>query len=120
EEGDRAVEHPEVSLDLDGEVDVARRVQDVDPVALPLRGRGGGGDGDAALLLLLHPVHDGSALVDLTPLVGAAGAVEDPLCGRRLTGIDVGDDADVSGLLEWKAAGHGSCLRTGVRERRNG
>ena len=32
EHGDRAVEHPQRPLDLDGEVDVAGRVDDVDPV----------------------------------------------------------------------------------------
>ena len=99
EQRDRAVQDAEAALDLDGEVDVARRVEDVDPVAVPLAGSGGGGDRDAALLLLLHPVHDGSALVDLAHLVGAARVVEDSLCGRRLTGIDVGHDADVARLL---------------------
>ncbi len=72
EDGDRAVEDAQRALDLDGEVHVAGRVDDVDAVALPLAGRRGGGDRDAALLLLLHPVHDGGALVDLAHLVGAA------------------------------------------------
>ena len=36
EHGDGAVEDPERTLDLDREVDVAGRVDDVDPVALPL------------------------------------------------------------------------------------
>jgi hypothetical protein len=54
---------------------------------------------EVMVLLLLHPVHDGSALVDLPHLVGAAGVVEDALCGRRLTGINVGHDADVARLL---------------------
>ena len=99
EERDRAVQDAEAALHLDGEVDVARRVEDVDPVVVPLAGGRGRGDRDAALLLLLHPVHDGSALVDLAHLVGAAGVVEDSLCGRRLTGIDVGHDADVARLL---------------------
>ena len=36
EHRDRAVEHPQRTLDLDREVDVAGRVDDVDPVALPL------------------------------------------------------------------------------------
>jgi hypothetical protein len=36
EQRDRAVEHAQRALDLDGEVDVARRVDDVDPVVRPL------------------------------------------------------------------------------------
>src|SRR5690606_39228866 len=65
EDGDGAVEHAEGALDLDGEVDVARRVDDVHAELLAAEGtRGrlpeaGGrrrGDGDATLLLLLHVV----------------------------------------------------------------
>jgi hypothetical protein len=93
---DGAVQHAQRALDLDREVHVARRVDDVDAVVAPLaRGRSGR-DRDATLLLLLHPVHDGSALVDLTHLVGSTGEVKDALGGRRLPGIDVGHDADVA------------------------
>ena len=99
EEGDRAVEHAQRALHLDREVDVARRVDDVDPEVLPGRGRRGRRDRDAALLLLLHPVHDRGALVDLAHLVGPARVVEDAFGRRRLTGIDVSHDADVARLL---------------------
>src|SRR4051812_27718790 len=85
EEGDRAVEHAQRALHLDGEVDVAGRVDDVDAVLAPLARRRGGGDRDATLLLLLHPVHRGGALVDLADLVRAPRVVEDPLSRRRLT-----------------------------------
>src|SRR6185503_15780047 len=47
-----------------------------------------------------------SALVDLARLVGAAGVVEDALGRRRLTGIDVGHDADVAELVEWRGSRH--------------
>ena len=110
EQRDRAVQDAQASLDLDGEVHVAGRVDDVDAVVLPLARRRGRGDGDPALLLLLHPVHDRGALVDLAHLVGAAGVVEDALGRRRLAGIDVRHDADVACLLQGEAAGHGSGL----------
>ena len=103
---DRTVQHPQRPLDLDREVDVAGRVDDLDRVALPLALGGGGGDRDAALLLLLHPVHDGSALVDLTDLVRDAGVEQDPLGRRGLTGIDVRHDADVAYLGERVCGGH--------------
>ena len=48
---DGTVEHTERTLDFDGEVDVARGVDDVDGVAVPLAGGRSGGDGDAALLI---------------------------------------------------------------------
>src|SRR5690606_23406574 len=106
EHRDRAVEHAQAALDFDGEVDVAGRVDDVDAVVLP-EGRGRGrGDGDAALLLLLHPVHGRGAVMHLAHLVGAAGVIENPLGRRRLTGIDVGHDADISIALEGRGAGH--------------
>jgi hypothetical protein len=106
-ERDRAVEHPQRALDLDGEVDVTGRVDDVDAVPAPLAGRRGRRDRDAALLLLLHPVHRGGALVDLADLVGPAGVVQDPLSRRRLAGVDVRHDPDVPGLVERECTWHG-------------
>ena len=100
EDDHAAVEHAQRPLDLDREVDVAWRIDDVDAVALPLsRGRGGG-DGDAALALLLHPVHGGRALVDFADLVGSAGVVEDALGGGGFTRVDMRDDADIARAFE--------------------
>ena len=106
EHRDRAVEDAQRSLDLDGEVDVAGRVDDVDLAVAPLRGRRGRRDRDAALLLLDHVVHHRRALVHLTDLVGPAGVVEDALGRRGLARVDVGHDPDVAGLLEGKFACH--------------
>jgi hypothetical protein len=79
---------------------VPGRIDDVDAKIAPERRRGSRRDRDAALLLLRHPVHDGSALVDLAHLVGAARVVEDPLGRRRLARVDVGHDPDVPDALE--------------------
>jgi hypothetical protein len=98
EHGHRAVQHAQRPLDLDREVDVAGRVDDVDLVVLPETGRRGRRDRDAALLLLLHPVHRGRAVVDLADLVVDPGVEQDPLGRRGLAGIDVGHDADVADL----------------------
>src|ERR1700709_927106 len=73
-------------------------VDDVDLVVLPPAGRRGGRDRDAALLLLLHPVHRGSALVDLTDLVVDAGVEQDALGRRGLARVDVRHDPDVADL----------------------
>ena len=100
EHRDRAVEDAQRALHLDGEVDVAGRVDDVDGVVVPLAGRRGRRDGDAALLLLLHPVHRRGALVDLTDLVVDAGVEEDPLGRRGLARVDVRHDPDVADLGE--------------------
>ena len=106
EHRDRAVEHAQRALHFDGEVDVARRVDDVDAVLAPEAGRRGRRDGDAALLLLLHPVHDRGAFVHLADLVGDAGVEQDPFGRRGLAGIDVGHDADVPRPFEWCRSCH--------------
>ena len=106
EQRDRAVEHAQRALDLDREIDVAGRVDDVDPMPLPLGRRGRGGDRDAALLLLFHPVHRRGAVVDLADLVRAPGVVEDALGRRRLAGVDVRHDPDVACVLECELAWH--------------
>jgi hypothetical protein len=100
EHRDGTVEDAQRPLDLDREVDVAGRVDDVDLVVAPEGGRRGRCDRDAALLLLDHPVHGGGALVDLTDLVGPARVIEDALGRCRLARVDVGHDADVAGLVE--------------------
>src|SRR5690606_27297200 len=69
EHRDRPIENAKRPLDLYGAVDVPRGIDDVDPIVLveasPVTGGSGGGDRDTTLLLLLHPVHGRSALVDL-------------------------------------------------------
>jgi hypothetical protein len=100
EHGHRAVQHAEGTLDLDGEVNVPGGVDDVDGVVAPRRGRGRGGDGDPPLLLLLHPVHGGGALMNLTDLVVDTGVEENPLSRRRLARVDMRHDPDVADLGE--------------------
>ncbi len=127
EDDDDAVQHAHAALHLDGEVDVAGGVDDVDVVLvaaggvvaavgrLPDAGGGGADDGDAALLLLGHPVGGGGALVDAAHAVQPAGVVEDAFGDGGLAGVDVGGDADVSELVQF-GGGHGeSASRRGAR-----
>src|SRR5881398_2491060 len=110
EHRDRPVQHAQAALHLDGEIHVTGGVDDVDAVLVaaagPEGGGGGGRDRDAALLLLLHPVHGGSAVVDLAQLVGPAGVVQDALGRSRFPGIDVRHDADVTNPFERRDSGH--------------
>src|ERR1017187_198490 len=85
---------------------MARRINDVDSDVVPKTGGGSGGDGNATLLLLLHPVHDSSAIMHFTHLMRSTGVVEDALSSSGLTGIDVGHDADVPVFLELDFSRH--------------
>ncbi len=100
EHDDRAVKHAERALHLDGEVDMTRRVDDVDAVVVPEARRRGRGDRDAALLLLWHPVHRRGAVVYLADLVDLLGEKEDPLGHGGLARVDVRDDPDVPVSLQ--------------------
>ena len=53
-------------------------------------------NGYATLFFLFHPVHGGSAVIDLAYSVVDACIEEDPLRRCRLAGIDVSHDAYVS------------------------
>ena len=95
---DRPIQDAEASFDFDSEVDVARRVDEVDVVAVPLdRGRGAG-DRDATLPLQVHVVHRGAgaAALDFLHAVDTAGIVQHPLAESGLPGIDVGRNANVT------------------------
>ena len=105
-DGHGTVEHAQAALHLYGEIDVARRVDDVDAVALPEAGGRSRRDGDAALLLLLHPVHGGSAVVGFTDLVRFPRIEQDAFGCRCFTGVDVCHDADISGHFQGYLSGH--------------
>ena len=107
EHGYRSIQHPQRTLDLDGEVDVAGGVDEVDPVLAPRERGGSGRDGDAALLLLLHPVHDRRAFVHLSHPVDGTGVIENAFRRGGLAGIDVGRDPDVPRPCERNLSCHG-------------
>ena len=95
-DSDGAVEDAEGSFNFGGEVHVAGGVDQVDGEAFPGTSSGGGGNSNAALLLFHEVVHHGSTVVNLANFVGLAGEVQNPLGNSRLTGVDMGHDANVS------------------------
>src|SRR5690606_23622871 len=111
EQRDGAVEYAQRTLDLNGEVDVAGGIDDVEAAqpaiaTLPVGRRRSGRDGDAALLLLLHPVHRGRAIMGLADLVRLSRVIQDTLGRRGLAGVDVRHDAEVSVVFDLVLAGH--------------
>src|SRR5581483_247671 len=96
EHSNGAIEHAQRALHFGGEVHVAGGINDVDADVAPETGGGSAGDGNAALLLLLHPVHDGGAFMELPDAVRPSGIEQDALRRRGLAGVDVRHDADVA------------------------
>ncbi len=100
EYADTAVEDFERTVNFDGEVNVARSVDDVELVVFPEASGGGGLDRDSALGFLFHEVHGGCAVVDLTDFVDLAGELENTFGGGGFARINVGEDADVAVFAE--------------------
>jgi hypothetical protein len=100
-DGDSTVKDTQGAFNLDREVNVTGSIYYVYAIFFPKGGGRGGSDCDAALLLLLHPIHDSIAFMDLTHPMRFASIIENPLCRGSLAGIYVGHDADVSGPLEF-------------------
>ena len=92
----RALAGLQRARDLVGEVDVARRVDQVQLVALPGDAHGLRLDRDPALALELHRVEHLRAHVAAGDGVGQ---LEDAVGQRRLAVVDVGDDREVADAL---------------------
>ena len=95
---DGAVGGGQGAIGVFGEVLVARRVEQVEHLAVVLERHDRGADGDAALLLDLHPVGPGPPVLAPRPhgpgrANGAAGQ-QDVLGQGRLARIRVGDDGE--------------------------
>ena len=102
EDEDGPVQDAEASLDFHREIDVARRIDQVDVVAVPFHGGGGAGNRDTALSFQVHVVHRGAraASLDFLDAMDAAAVVQDPLAERGLARVDVGRNADVAEFAE--------------------
>ena len=79
EDGDGSVEYPKRPFYFDGKIDMARSINDVEPVVfvvvIPVNGGSCRGDGNATLLLLHHPIHGGRTIVHLSKLIIDAGII---------------------------------------------
>jgi len=97
-----AVEHAQRALNFGGEIDVPGGVDQINAVALPLRGDRGGHNRDAAFAFLSHPVGDSGAVIHVAQAVGLAGIVKNPLGSRCFTSVNMGNNANITILLERK------------------
>ena len=117
DEQQRALARGQRPRDFVREIDVPRRVDQVEDVGLPVLGRvvqpdGMRLDGDAALALEIHRVeHLRLHLAGLQ----RAGRLEKAVGQRRLAVIDMGDDGEIADALRIHAVrGQTSCLSEAV------
>ena len=78
--------------------------------AFPEAGHGRGRNGDTALLLMLHPVGGGSAVVHFAQLVGHAGVKQDAFRRGGFTCVNVGRDTDIAVAANRCFASHDGSL----------
>ena len=102
EHENRTVEHAQRAFHLNGEIDVARSVDEVDVAVVPLHAGGGAGDRDPALAFQIHIVHRGAVTttLDLLDAMDAPCVEKNALRKRCFAGVDMGRDAHVAKLGE--------------------
>ena len=105
-----AVQHAKAAFHLGGEIDVAGCVDKVYGDVLPREVDAGREDRYATLLLLGIGVGNGGAFVDGADAVAGTAVEEHSLGNGRFSGIDVGDNADVSDFGQIDGHGLVSCV----------
>ena len=109
-DADGAVQDAQRALHLGCKIHVARGINDIkavfrllvrqaDNLRRPVGGGGGRGDGDAPFLLLLHPIHRGCAVVNLSDGMLLAGVEQNPFGQGGLARVNMGDDTDIPEVL---------------------
>ena len=98
-----SVKNTQRTLNLSSEVNVSRSVNQVNlellVVIVPVASGGSRCDSNTTLLLLSHPVHCSSTIVNLTNLMSFTCIEKDTLRSCCLTGIDVSHNTDITGQM---------------------
>src|SRR5206468_2653920 len=100
-----AVHHFHDALDFAPEIRVPRRVDDVDPITVPMKSRVFRANGDSLLALEIHRIHN--AFLDF--LIGAKRArlAQQLIDQRSLAVIDVRNDGDITDFIHSRDASSG-------------
>ena len=98
------IQDAERTLYFNSKVYVTRSVYEIDFVFLtqeiPIGRSSSRSDSNTTFLLLLHPVHCCSTVMNLTNFVSQSGIEQNTLRGCSLTGINVSHDTDVSVIFQ--------------------
>ena len=108
EDDDTTIEDTQTSLNFGGEVNVSRCIYDVNLKIPPEAGHCRRSDRDTSLPLLRHPICDRRAIVHIADAVGTPGVEQYALSRRRLSRVDMSDDANVPNVVQRVLFGH--CL----------
>src|SRR5262249_40138065 len=81
-------------------------INNINTVILPETRRSSRRNCNTALLLLDHPIHRRSPLVDLTNAMDLFCIEEDTLGSSRLTSVNMSNDTNISCFLEWEFSCH--------------
>ena len=105
EDDNTAVEDAQGAFDFGSEVNVTRRVDEIESMPCssrisPIEGNACGLDGDASFLFFGIVIGNGSALIDHADFVYEVGIEEHPFGNGRFSSVDMGDDADVADVLQ--------------------
>ena len=105
---DHAIDHRKDTLDLGAEVGVARGIDDIDALAVPLDAGALCKDRDPAFFFQVVRIH--RAFFHALVFAEGAGLAEKLIDKSGLAMVDVGDDRHVA-----QVAGHEVCFRLGCR-----
>src|SRR5450756_2010386 len=94
------VKHSESAFHFCREVHVAGRINDVNLETLPEGCDNGRLDRNAAFTLLRQKIRGRIPIIDVAKLVRGSRVIENPFRGRRLPGIDVSNNPDVSYVVQ--------------------
>ena len=98
---DSSVENPQAAFHLSGEIDMARRVDQVHRHIPPVERHRRRVDRDPPLLLLGIEIGDRGATIDIAEAMAGLGKKQHPFGERGLAGVDMRHDADVANGVEW-------------------
>ena len=110
ENSDRTIQDAQGALNFYCEVDVSRRINDIDSMALPVCSGRGRGNRDTSFLFLRHPVHCSSTVVCLTDFTIDTCIEQDTLGRGCLTCVNVGHYADITSKLKRYISWHNILL----------
>ena len=98
------IQHTQRTFYLSSKIYVSRSIDQVDFILVacivPISGCGSRSNSNTTFLLLFHPVHRSSTIMNFTDLVSQTSIIQNTFWSSGFTSIDVGHDTDVTGQMQ--------------------